>query len=72
MAVGEGKLDIGSYKIIANKKNLIIDISSSLPLVVLIIGYFLSHITILGHLIIEYCQLYVLLLFASNATSSLT
>lgn len=42
-----------------------------MPIIVLVIGYLLSNITVLGHLIIEYCQLYVLLLFASNITSNL-
>jgi hypothetical protein len=71
MSIGSGNLDLGSYAIKASKGDIRTAISNVYTILVLIIGYLLSNFTLLGNIIIEYSQLYVLLMFKSKMSTTL-
>lgn len=47
------------------------EISQGYAIFVLIAAYFLSNFTLLGHILIEYCQIYVMFMFLSKLSTTL-
>jgi hypothetical protein len=71
MTVGQGRLDLGSYSLEASKSPIRTEISTGYATFVMIIGYLLSNFTLLGNIILEYSQFYVLLMFKSRLSTTL-
>jgi hypothetical protein len=71
LSIGEGRLQVNSFTINASKKAIRTEISSGYAIFVLAATYLLSNFTLLGHIIIEYCQFYVLFMFVSRMSTTL-
>lgn len=64
-------MDINCYSLKAHKSAIRSEISSGYAIFVLVAIYILSNFTLLGHIIIEYCQFYVLFMFTSKLSTTL-
>lgn len=69
--IGEGRLDIGNYMLTADKVNVEIEFSQTLGLFAVFAGYIMINFTVLGLALMEFLQVYCLLMFRNEAKTNL-
>ncbi len=66
MKVGQGRLSLGYFSLSASKVTVEIDYSQTLGLLAVLAAYIMINFTVLGLALIEFLQVYSLLMFRNE------